>query len=227
MPMPGDLAAPTPERTSSRRVPRVALGAGITVLAALAFGGYPVFRAPEHTSVEPGPNAVLVLDAATGEPRDAVQVGTDPGAITYADGIAWVANFEDRTVQPSNADGRGGGAPLGGIPGNPICSAAGNGALWVGIGFPNGQLVRIALDSHDAVDEVLGSQSGIDAIAIGEGAVWITNSQDNTLVRLDVNDPTQQRTLELPRAGPAGIAVAPGAIWVAERLRGAVVEGIR
>ncbi len=220
----GEAGRRSETHAAPSRRPRILLA--VLAIAASLGAAFFIVRAALPAASPPAvvANAVLVIDPATGTERRVVEVGTGPGAIAFGSGSAWVANFDDRTIQTIAAGAEHAGTPLGGITGNPTCLATADGGIWVGIGFPSGQVVRIDPAAHNAVTTVVERETGIEAVAIGEGAAWITNDQANTLLRIDLADPSQQRRVELPGAGPAGVAVAPGAIWVAERLRGAIVE---
>jgi YVTN family beta-propeller protein len=61
-----------------------------------------------------------------------------------------------------------------------------------------------------------------DGIASGAGAIWITDSADDMLLRVD---PAGQVIDRIPVGhGPAGVAVADGEVWVANELDGNVSE---
>jgi YVTN family beta-propeller protein len=59
------------------------------------------------------------------------------------------------------------------------------------------------------------------AVAIGAGAVWVTNLDDQTLSRIDPKTRVLVRTISLD-AAPTGLAVGPNAVWVANGLSGTV-----
>jgi peptide/nickel transport system substrate-binding protein len=58
-------------------------------------------------------------------------------------------------------------------------------------------------------------------VAVGEGAVWVTNAADGTVDRIDPNTRTVRQTVRVGN-GPDGIAVGAGSIWVANGLDGTV-----
>jgi YVTN family beta-propeller protein len=57
-------------------------------------------------------------------------------------------------------------------------------------------------------------------IAYGEGAVWVANSGDGTVSRID---PNTNQVVATVRVGnrPLGIAVGAGAVWVTVQATGA------
>lgn len=61
-----------------------------------------------------------------------------------------------------------------------------------------------------------------NGIALGAGAVWVTDSADNLLLRIDSKGQVVDR---IPvGSGPAGVTVGGGEIWVANELAGTVSE---
>ena len=74
--------------------------------------------------------------------------------------------------------------------------------------------------SNDVVDVVpnVGGRPG--SIAVGQGAVWVANEDEQSLARIDPATHAVDRTpLELT---PTGVAVGAGAVWVAHGLLGSV-----
>jgi len=63
--------------------------------------------------------------------------------------------------------------------------------------------------------------NGPTSIAVGKGAVWVTNAQDDSVARID---PRTSRVVQRIPVGsqPSGIAVGEGAVWVANSLDGTV-----
>ena len=58
----------------------------------------------------------------------------------------------------------------------------------------------------------LGGQ-GPTAVAVGEDAVWVANTGDGTLSRIDPETNEVERTVEVGNA-PSGLALADGLLWV-------------
>ena len=60
-----------------------------------------------------------------------------------------------------------------------------------------------------------------NAIAVGPDAVWVTNTNDDTVSRIDASTNAVRQTIEVG-VGPVGVAVGGGAVWVANGLDGTV-----
>ena len=61
-----------------------------------------------------------------------------------------------------------------------------------------------------------GSRALPSAIAVGEGAVWVANSGDNTVSRMLPETATTVSTISVGRQ-PSGVAVADGIVWITDR----------
>ena len=64
-------------------------------------------------------------------------------------------------------------------------------------------------------------RTGPSAIAVGEGAVWVANVDDDSVSRIDLQTHVSVQTIQVGK-GPAGIAVGGGFVWVANGLGGTV-----
>jgi peptide/nickel transport system substrate-binding protein len=58
-------------------------------------------------------------------------------------------------------------------------------------------------------------------ITAGGGSIWVSNSSDGTVSRIDPRDPHVEQTLQVG-SSPAGIVYGAGAVWVANALDGSV-----
>jgi YVTN family beta-propeller protein len=73
-------------------------------------------------------------------------------------------------------------------------------------------------------DKVVGSVSvGVrpSAVAFGDGSIWVANSDDRTLARIDPETHLVQGYVPL-QATPTGVAVGAGSVWVANGVAGSV-----
>jgi len=84
------------------------------------------------------------------------------------------------------------------------------GSLW--IVSPDGYVSRIDADSARGMGSV-GAGNAPSAIAAGAGSVWVTNSADGTVTRID---PTTLVATTIPVGhGPAAVAVNAAGAWIA------------
>jgi serine/threonine protein kinase len=165
---------------------------------------------------------IAVVDVASGKRTDRPRVDVDPGtgSITTGFGSLWVVNSNGTLVRRSLGTGRLQGAPIAIPPGLPVRVVAGAGSIWVG--------VRGFSDTIAKVDVSTGSVRpipvvyGVQDVAVGYGAVWITNRARRSVTRIGIK--TGQTTTIHTQDGPAGIAVGAGGVWVANSGSGSVTE---
>jgi YVTN family beta-propeller protein len=89
--------------------------------------------------------------------------------------------------------------------------AVGEGAVWA-MSDASGTLMRIDPARNAIVARI---KVGVpERVAAGDGAVWLSNPSYNTVTRVD---PATNMVTKTIRVGvlPEGIAIAPGAVWVA------------
>jgi YVTN family beta-propeller protein len=81
-----------------------------------------------------------------------------------------------------------------------------------------------AVAAIDAAGRPLGSiplEASPNSIASGDGSLWVTMPNQDSVSRIDPTTKTVQQTIAAGK-GPAGIAVGGGFIWVANSLEGTV-----
>jgi YVTN family beta-propeller protein len=161
------------------------------------------------------PNHVGVIDPATNQIVDQVQVGIRPGPVAVGHGTVWVGNVDDRTLTKIDAKRRtsSGTFPLANR--TPTGIAVGAGSVWVAHGAL-GKLAQVdpqfgqIAKTLDIAGEALGTASG--AVTVGEGSVWAVFA-DSTVARVDPAAVTLAgRTFA--GAAPAGVVVQSGYVWV-------------
>jgi streptogramin lyase len=125
--------------------------------------------------------------------------------VTLASAVPFAAPEEDVQEAHTEAD----------IPGSGYSSDVGFGSLWVITGH---RLDRISL-TDNAITHVpiMGSQSGLGTVAIGEGAVWIS---DGHTILYKVDPQREQVVREIKIRGDLdgfardwGLAAGEGAVW--------------
>ncbi|CAA9496512.1 MAG: hypothetical protein AVDCRST_MAG85-1501, partial [uncultured Solirubrobacteraceae bacterium] len=109
--------------------------------------------------------------------------------------------------------------------GTPVAVEVTGSAIWVGIRGSATQPLPVA--SVARVDprtmrvlRTIPVPDGVQDIAVGDGAVWISNRRTPTITRLDVRTGVQQK-IGVGRR-PGGIALGGGAVWVAGTEEGVV-----
>ena len=96
------------------------------------------------------------------------------------------------------------------LPGTVRPALAAFGSIWVV--SPDGHVSRIDADSGRGMGSV-GVGNGPSAIAAGAGSVWVTNSADGTVTRID---PATLVSTTIPVGhGPAAVAVNAAGVWIA------------
>ena len=135
-------------------------------------------------------------------------VGSSPSA-TFASVTRIDPQFDviDRTVRVGNV-----------VPGSPAAVAARAGALWVA---PfSGELTRLNTRTGGVITQV-DPNAALDGVDLGAEAEWATDSDADTVVRVD---PTGLVTAIAVGHSPSGIAVGDGGVWVADTGDDAVVR---
>jgi YVTN family beta-propeller protein len=156
-----------------------------------------------------------------------IRIGDPPTGIAAGAGQIWVGasdlNPLSTTVSVSRIDPQFNDAvpvvrPSNVIGGGPEAVAAQGDQVWAAPS--TGLLTRLDGSTGRVVARVDPNASPT-AIAIGDGAVWVTDNQADSVTRVD--------TTGLPTAiavgnGPAGIAVGERGVWVADSLDNALVR---
>jgi YVTN family beta-propeller protein len=137
------------------------------------------------------PNSTVAkVDATTGHVEAEAIAGREPRGVAFGAGALWVANHGENNVYRFDPK------ELGRIGGLPPCSRGAAPRCSIAVGH------------------------GPSGIAVGGGYVWVANTDDDTLTRID---PRSSATFSL-RVGdaPTGVAYGDGAIWVANSGDGTV-----
>ncbi len=272
----GDPALEAPSRLSpvldgaavrrrSRRGGSLIAAGGALLLAMLAITTVELARGGGGGLARVEPNSVAAIDLRTNQVVGQVPVGARPDGISYGSGSLWVANLDDQTVSridpttlqsertlPVGQPPTGIAATQGGVwvvgsdagaatvsvrkidpqfdaitnsvrignvvPGGAGTVATQGGAVWVAPS--SGVLTR--LDPATArVTLQVDPNAGPSGIAIGAGAVWLTDPEADTVTRID---PTGLVTPTPVGRGPTGIAVGGGSVWVSDSFDDAIVR---
>lgn len=157
------------------------------------------------------PDRVGRIDPATSEIRETVNVGSDPTGIAIGDDAAWVLRLEPGIVaRVALATGAIETVSTGGHP-SAIALDRG-GLVWVLNGL---EATVVGIERRRlTIDERIELPTGTKDLAVGEGALWVTNADERTLARIDLV--TGDVSLaDLSDIGSVnGVAVTPSGVWV-------------
>jgi streptogramin lyase len=170
-------------------------------------------------------SAIVLIDPRSGKTTGRVTVPTGTTEMAARGGSVWVVNQLRQTVaRISVRTHRVVGQPIS-VPGSPVAVAVTSSAVWVGsrTGARSGQRTQllIKLDPRTgALVNTIPIPRGVQNLAVGEGAVWITNRFAPTVTRVDIQ--TGQQSIIRVGASPKGVDVGGGFVWVANEGDGTV-----
>jgi hypothetical protein len=165
-----------------------------------------------------GNERLAVLDARTGERRsDRPLIGGLPASAAAGFGRLWVARQVDPALVAIGLRSRrrsGAEVPLGEGGDRVVAVAAGENAVFVGLRTRPGRVLRID-PRRRAITKTITLEQGVQDMAVGEGAIWVTGRRDDVVTRVDIRTAEQQEF----RVGrdPSAVAVGEDGIWVANR----------
>jgi DNA-binding SARP family transcriptional activator/DNA-binding beta-propeller fold protein YncE len=200
-------------RTSapSRRRRRIALIVfALSAAAAIAGAILLLTGSPGRALSQVPPNSVVQVDPASGRARRVYKAGVTPVALNVTRNAIWVANFDDKTV--SRIPRGHASTTAVGIGSTPTGLAHAGDAIWAISSF--GQIDRVDTATGE-VAAVIHTAPGLSAAAAGSQAVWITNKDAGTLLRLNRRTNSVATAVRSLR-DPSGVAVGAGYVWVAE-----------
>ena len=163
---------------------------------------------------------LVLVDADSGEPRGRLNVGRSGSSLAAGFNSVWVTKEATSTVLRFNASSRrrvAGGSVEVARPGRNIAVVTGARAVWVGVRNDRDDdrspesVVRI--DPSTVEQRQIQIPAGVQDLAVGEGAVWVTNRFSSTVTRISVSTGRQATIAVGPE--PKGIAVGEDAVWVA------------
>jgi len=164
---------------------------------------------------------IVVLDAPTSDVIRRIRIGGGGSAVAGGFKSVWAVKRNTRALIRIDAKTlRRIGTTRVGAPGQqPVSLAIGEGAVWVGLRKPTanrdgtGETV-VRVDPSTSGQQAVTVPGGVESVAVGEGAAWVTNLTRNRVVRVDVDDLEYQKAIRVGRR-PKGVAVGEGAVWVA------------
>jgi streptogramin lyase/predicted Ser/Thr protein kinase len=154
-------------------------------------------------------------------------IGADGKSVTGGFDSVWVLKGKTRSLLRRNVRT---GEPVRPVvqiayAGLPIQVVAGQGALWVGVRTPGavaGEETVVKIDPSTLAQQRIPIPGGVQDIAVGEGALWVTNRFAKTVLRVDAR--TGARRAITLSGTPGGLAVGAGAVWVATSGRNTITR---
>ena len=140
-----------------------------------------------------------------------------PGRIAYADGSIWVANTGDGTITRIDADTDRPTKTLD----DRRDRARGRRRHALGEPDDANQVARIDPATGDVQTIAVGN--GPTGIAFGSGSVWVANSLDGTLSRIDP-ETNSVVAVTAGRQRPDGRRRRPRGVWVSNQFDGTLVR---
>ena len=157
---------------------------------------------------------MMELDASTGGKApgiDPISTGADPVAVAVMDDVVWVANGLDRsltrlTIGLTSPDPA---LALGFTP-TALAADPDGRTLWI-VNNGGDEVVQFATASREISDRIAVGSRPVSVVA-GAGAVWVANSGDGTVSRID---PVTKEVVSIPVGGsPVAIAISGDLVWV-------------
>jgi streptogramin lyase len=144
--------------------------------SALAFGESALWAAC------PGEDRVLRINAQTNVVEKRIEVAARPSELAIGEGSVWVLCEKDGKVDRIDPKTNKVSKSIElGVPGATGGVAVGLGSVWVTLeGFP---LTRIDPSTEKVVQQFRGAGGGV--IQVGANALWLSNTREGTLWRLD------------------------------------------
>jgi DNA-binding beta-propeller fold protein YncE len=174
-----------------------------------------------------GPSGEIdVINPRTNDVVHRVVIGTDGKSLVGAFDSVWVLKGKTRSLLRRHVRTGKQVGPVVQIAyaGLPVQIVAGQRALWVGVRTPGavGEETVVKVDPSTLAQERIAIPGGVKDLAVGEGALWVSNRFRNSVLRIDTRTGAQR---QIPLSGaPGGLAVGAGAVWVATQGKDAITR---
>jgi streptogramin lyase len=167
------------------------------------------------------PGELDIVDPRTNTRTQRIPIGDGGTSLTGGFDSVWVLKGgRARSLQRRSVNGGRRIGPVTEIayPGEPVAIAAGQRALWVAVRIKDatgGAESVVKIDPSTLQQQQISIPGGVQDIAVGAGALWVSNRFGASVVRVDART-GEQRSIVLS-GRPLGLAVGEGAVWVATR----------
>jgi hypothetical protein len=168
---------------------------------------------------------VDVLEERSGKPAPGRRPNIGPGGNSVAGGFGsvWVVKGRTGSVLRLNAHTRrrvAGSTREVSAAGTPMVVTTGAGHVWIAVrnrsparDLHDETVVRLDPRTYEQIP--INVEAGVQDIAVGEGAVWVTNRASPTVTRIPTSTLRPDPKLIGVGRRPKGVAVGYGAVWVA------------
>ncbi len=170
--------------------------------------------------VSRGSSFLSLVNARTGRRiPDPVDIGEGATSIASGFGEIWVVKASTGALLRIDARSRRRVGPAIDLdtPGQAVAVDTGDDAVWVGVRNSDrayrGPETVVRVDRSTGALTRIEVPGGVQDLAVGEGAVWITNRFGSSVVRIKTSN-LSQSSIPVGRS-PRGIAVGEAAVWVA------------
>ncbi len=212
---PAPRAAPRYRRRRAIVIGALAGIAAAVAIPLIALGGEGASRDLGKTS------GVGVLDAGSGDVRDAVELhAAPPTAVAAGFSLVWAASAESNAVYviDPKTNTKLQTIAVGSAPGG---IAVGGGYVWVTNSL-EGTVSQI--DPHAQIElQRIPVGNGPTGVTYGGGHVWVANTTDHTISKIRARDGKLLKTYRTI-TDPGAVAIGQGAVWVASKSSDAVVK---
>ena len=165
-----------------------------------------------------GNERLAILDARAGKRlAQSPCVGGLPASATAGFGKLWVARQRDPALVAfglSSHRRTGAEVPLGEGGDRVVAVAAGQNAVFVGLRTRPGRVLRVD-PRRRQITKTIELEQGVQDLAVGAGAIWVTGRRDDVVTRVDIRT-GEQREFRVGR-DPSAVAVGEDGVWVANR----------
>ncbi|MCB1016399.1 MAG: protein kinase [Acidimicrobiales bacterium] len=220
-----DSAAPAPTTSPSTTALDADFPEAATVVAEVPVGDLAsaVSVVGDDVWVSVADDTVSRVDPATDEVAATFDAGEFPGPLVESGGSLWVNGLELRQIDPEDGQVtvRSGSQTGAGIAATDVRQGArvpvtGNPEVW-------SVTSASAVFRHDAVTGagldaiVVQGGASLEAIAVGADSAWVTNTRDESLLRIPLDATEAAATIDLigDVEGELAVSATDDAVWVA------------
>ena len=160
-------------------------------------------------ALEGGIGKVRHIDARTGRPTPGIE-GLDALSIAAGAGGVWLGGRSGATRLDPATGAVLASVPVAGVAQSQSASiATGGESVWF-VGTARPKVFQIS-SADNALTSTFSVGSGPSSVAVGEGAVWVANSRDGTVTRVN---PAKNSSATIRLGAPPGAIVAYGGrVW--------------